>query len=218
MPYLVGILSSNGDVDWIFMEKLLEESIRSTDERRCSICYSDDNIPMALPRIWSCQGQKHVVFGPSGTNPNANNDQFEARQIWSNKQTKAAPGSTNENEKTVILSSSDCLEGPLADAYTFLLLLFLPQFLYDFEKVQIVEAMIHRCEKVIPSLGRYLRATNEYKVAAAITAKSCNLDENYELSEYIGDGVLKLLLTDSLMSSHQYFLHEGDLSILRSGK
>jgi dsRNA-specific ribonuclease len=61
------------------------------------------------------------------------------------------------------------------------------------------------------------------RVAIAITAKSCNPDENYDKWEYIGDAVLKLLQTDSLLKSPRFkhfvrFLHEGDLSMLRSGK
>ena len=61
------------------------------------------------------------------------------------------------------------------------------------------------------------------RVAIAVTSKSCNSDENYDGWEWVGDAVLKLLQTDSILRSQKTkqfvkFLHEGDLSMLRSGK
>ena len=60
-------------------------------------------------------------------------------------------------------------------------------------------------------------------VALAVTTKSCNPNENYDSWEWVGDAVLKLLQTDSILKSEKFkhfvrFLHEGDLSMLRSGK
>jgi len=112
-------------------------------------------------------------------------------------------------------------EDTLANAHIASLSVFLPQILFLFERQQKTEAFIEHCEMHIPTLGICFRKMDFDRVALAITAKSCNPDENYDKWEWIGDAVLKLLQTDSLLKSPRFkhfvrFLHEGDLSMLRS--
>jgi hypothetical protein len=50
-----------------------------------------------------------------------------------------------------------------------------------------------------------------------MTAKSAGLDFDYDQHEWLGDGVLKLLQSDALLSSPELrvwvnYLHEGDLT------
>lgn len=79
------------------------------------------------------------------------------------------------------------------------------------------------CQKYLPHLAKCLKALSAEQVAEALTAKSCAEEDSYEKLEWLGDGVLKMIQTDSLIYSrdfHQWieFLHEGDLSTLRSGE
>lgn len=56
-------------------------------------------------------------------------------------------------------------------------------------------------------------------VTEALTAKSCSGVASYDRLEWLGDAVLKLLHTDALLKWRRTaFLHEGYLSLLRSGE
>jgi hypothetical protein len=121
---------------------------------------------------------------------------------------------------SVELPPSVCLEAPLANAHIALLTVFLPQLLYIFERHQTTEAFIQHAEETLPTLGSICRNLSHEQVSMALTAKSSNLSENYEKLEWLGDAVLKLLQTDSLVKSDClkdcfHFLHEGNLSMLR---
>jgi dsRNA-specific ribonuclease len=57
----------------------------------------------------------------------------------------------------------------------------------------------------------------------ALTSLSCSEEDSYDKLEWLGDAVLKLVQTQSLMYSRDFsqlveLLHEGDLSTLRSGE
>ena len=57
----------------------------------------------------------------------------------------------------------------------------------------------------------------------ALTAVSCSEEASYEKLEWLGDAVLKVVQTQSLIYSRDFsrwieLLHEGDLSTLRSGE
>ena len=56
-----------------------------------------------------------------------------------------------------------------------------------------------------------------------MTSKSCNPGDCYDKLEWFGDAVLKIAQTDAILKSVELrewipFLHEGDLSTLRSGE
>ena len=152
---------------------------------------------------------------------------FQAQRMWS-----LPSGLPLKRKKDGLLDSEprfDFVEIPreafvesnLANAHIASLCVFLPQILFLFERQQKTEAFIKHCESHIPTLGNCFRKMDFASVALAITAKSCNPNENYDKWEWIGDAVLKLLQTDSLLKSPRFkhfvkFLHEGDLSMLRS--
>jgi len=75
----------------------------------------------------------------------------------------------------------------------------------------------------MPRLAQCLLKLPQESIATALTSKSCSVDgNNYEKLEWLGDAVVKLAQTDSLLYSAEFsdwakFLSEGDLSILRAG-
>ena len=156
---------------------------------------------------------------------------FKAQRIWSlpsglpTKPRSKESTSDSENARFdfVEIPQQAFIEDPLANAHIASLCLFLPQVLFMFERQQKTEAFVKHCEFHIPALGSCFRKMDFSTVALALTAKSCNPDENYDKWEWVGDAVLKLLQTDSILKSPKFkhfvrFLHEGDLSMLRSGK
>jgi dsRNA-specific ribonuclease len=122
----------------------------------------------------------------------------------------------------VKLAQGACCEAPLANASIALLCSMLPQFLFLYERCILVTGFIEHCIRHIPTLGEHLATLPIEMVATALTAKSCSLDDCYDKLEWFGDSVLKLIQTDTLLKSIELrqwisFLHEGDLSTLRSG-
>ncbi|KAG7344127.1 RNA helicase ERCC4-like protein [Nitzschia inconspicua] len=153
---------------------------------------------------------------------------FEARCFWTcNTSLRVSPIQESDSShdalalRSILLPPSLCVEAPLADPHIALLSLFLPQFLFLFERNRIVEGFLRHCELEAPILGSYCRRVDAELLATVLTAKSCNREDNYDTWEWLGDAVLKLLQSDSLLKSQKpkgfvEFLHEGDLSLLRS--
>jgi len=257
-PYHVGILSSNGELDWDFMIELLDESKRSVEERTNAARAFSSTEQLPKPRVWCTSYNEflpYIVFGPTGESCEARvpddmkgvntyreyfkevyslelsseSPLFRVHRIWSlpsGLPTKSRFKDRKNHAKDdyfdfVAIPLDVCIEEPLANAYIAFLCIFLPQFLFIFERQQKTEAFITHCEINIPTLGNCFRKMDFSKVALAITTKSCNPDENYDCWEWVGDAVLKLLQTDSILKSTKFkhfvrFLHEGDLSMLRS--
>jgi dsRNA-specific ribonuclease len=115
------------------------------------------------------------------------------------------------------------MEVRMADPNFILLSTHLPQFLNHMQAYITTNAFIRHCNAHMPRLGECLSKLPLEKVTQALTAKSCTEEGSYEKLEWLGDAVLKLVQTDSLLQSKDLsqwieFLHEGDLSILRSGE
>ena len=155
---------------------------------------------------------------------------FHSQRMWflpsglPTKSNSVVSSESNDNSfVTVDIPQHAFFEDTLANAHIASLSVFLPQILFLFERHQKTEAFIKHCEIHIPTLGNCLKKMNFKDVEIAITSKSGNPEENYDKWEWIGDAVLKLLQTDSLLKSPRFkhfirFLHEGDLSMLRSCK
>lgn len=125
---------------------------------------------------------------------------------------------------TTLLPLDLCMEAPIADAGLFFLCIFLPQILYSIEKYVIASLFVQRCSDHLPILGSYLEkiAVDHFdEILDALTTKSCDWERNYDRLEWLGDAVLKLIHTDSLLYSYDLCkwvscLREDDLSLLRS--
>ncbi len=256
-PYLVGILSQCGELDWNVMTQLVAESNRSIEERAFTESSLSSSEEVPKPRICCTSYNEfvpYVIFGPTGESCEAEMTYgevattyrdyykkvhsfelphecplFRAHRIWSlDSGLPTKPRSKGKSKESLSLDACKIpdqalIEEPLANAHVALLCLFLPQVLFSVERQQKTEAFIRHCEVHIPTLGKCFRKMEFSRVAVAVTSKSCNSDENYDVWEWVGDAVLKLLQTDSILKSKKFkhfvkFLHEGDLSMLRSGK
>lgn len=69
MPYLLGLLGRDNQLDWDFMKHLLIESRRTDDERTAAVqCLSKEH-GLAKPRLWIGtidEHTKYVAYGPAG--------------------------------------------------------------------------------------------------------------------------------------------------------
>jgi hypothetical protein len=271
LPYLLGILSSEGHLDWDFMNGLLMEGARSKEERTDAVLKRSGTEPLTEPRLWAPlydEPISYIAFGPSGESCTSifphekegvttyqdyflkyrkcelpsNSPLFDVQRLWSlpsnlpilqdgKDEIAASPTIKTTTAKynicgelaSVKLAQPACLEPPLANAHVALLCSMLPQFLFVYERYLNTKAFIDYCLLHLPTLGESLSKLPIEKVATAITAKSCSLDDCYEKLEWFGDAVLKLVQTDALLKSIELrqwirFLHEGDLSTLRSGE
>jgi len=123
-----------------------------------------------------------------------------------------------------LLPQDACLEAPIADASLYLSCLLLPQILFHMDQIVTAEKFVDYCAKYLPVLGAHLLTISEHSwddVLESLTAKSCIMPYNYDRLEWLGDAVLKLIHTDALLNSRDLrkwvtYLHEGDLSLLRS--
>lgn len=112
-----------------------------------------------------------------------------------------------------------CVESIIADPLLVLHSLILPQILFKIEQNLIVDAFVKHALHNYQILGRCLSAMLIDLVTEALTAKSCSDAVSYEQLEWLGDAVLKLMHTDALLKWRRTsYLHEGYLSMLRSGK
>jgi superfamily II DNA or RNA helicase len=128
-----------------------------------------------------------------------------------------------ENLAPIKLPKHACLEPPLANATALLVCTMVPQLLYHMERTLAAKAFIVHCRTNLPILAACLAGLSISKVVAVLTADSCGENVSYERLEWLGDAVLKLVQTDTLIKSidHNVWmenLHEGDLSCARSGK
>jgi len=157
-------------------------------------------------------------------NPNGN--MFLAKRVMDLPQTlKATKMEPNIDNDTKIIPSvelpeellAECL---LADPIIVLHSVILPQLLYRLESYLTVMAFIQHCVYNFPILGYCLTEISDVglnRVVESLTAKSCCMDVTYDRLEWLGDAVLKLLHTDSLLKwEYTSYLHEGYLTMIRS--
>lgn len=114
-----------------------------------------------------------------------------------------------------------CREFAFAHAALYLESILLPQVLYRFERCLTAQSLVDYCSRCFPTLASCLTSKPLDDVVDMLTAKSCDEGDSYERIEWLGDGVLKLLQTDSILKSSDLRnwirnFHEGDLDMMRS--
>lgn len=147
---------------------------------------------------------------------------FVAKRVWDmpHSHSVLGPGAAEEDvahAANLELPAEVCQESPMADPSIVLQSTLLPQFLYLVERRLTAEAFIRHCQENYEVLGECLSRAGPDSVMEVLTTKTCRMPQNYERLEWLGDAVLKLVQTDSLLQySDTSYLHEGYLHMLRS--
>jgi hypothetical protein len=69
IPYIIGCVDPNDELDWAYMEKILGESKRTLEERTAVVRSLSDTEALAEPRVWSPlydEFSLYISYGPSG--------------------------------------------------------------------------------------------------------------------------------------------------------
>ena len=116
--------------------------------------------------------------------------------------TVLGPGAAEENvahAANLELPAEVCRESPIADPSIILQSIMLPQFLYLVERRLTAEAFIRHCQRNYEVLGECLSRAGPNSVMEVLTTKACRMPQDYERLEWLGDAVLKMVQTDSLL-------------------
>jgi dsRNA-specific ribonuclease len=269
MPYVVGLVGRDGELDWDFMKRILMESQRTEREREAAVTCLSIEEGLVAPRLWNStidDHTKYIAYGPSDETVSARfpvekegiytyKDYFEkvrgavvasdiqlfdVQRYWALPNSFSSLSFSEPKHEYVIkvvdskypmckqlsaikIPQSVVREPRIANAHVGLLSCLLPQGLFVYERCVTTKAFIDFCEINLPKLGSYLNRLPLETVAAAMTSKSCGMDVSYERLEWLGDAVLKMIQTESLLKSIDLkdwiqFLNEGDLSMFRQGK
>eukprot|EP00980_Cylindrotheca_fusiformis_P003138 scaffold721_cov131-Cylindrotheca_fusiformis.AAC.28 len=267
-PYLVGITSADGLLDWELMDLLIYEAARSKEERIAAARLEKSAFNEA--RIWAPIYDElvpYVVFDTTGetcASPFPSRREgvdsfqdyflkcrnfevpvdsllFNAQKLWwlprnlplckaddtvdnprESSRITAADSMNAEGVNIVKIAQHACFELRLANAPVALMCLMLPQILYIYESYATATELIRHCSVHLPILGFHLSNVPLEKVVECLNASSSTLPESYDVLEYFGDAVLKIVQTDALVKSNELrlrtgFVDEGAFSILRSG-
>ena len=122
----------------------------------------------------------------------------------------------------ILLPQHACVEKPVANAGLILATTFLPQVLYQLDQRMVALRFIEHLEQHLPKLSSLLKSLCLDEVIQVLSTKSCSEVRNHEILEWLGDAVLKLIHSETLMkfSKHDTLIgnaHEGILNSLRSG-
>ncbi|KAL3918159.1 MAG: hypothetical protein SGILL_004370 [Bacillariaceae sp.] len=214
--YAVGVLSKELGPDWKFMSTLVQECERSEEERRCSTLQDAGNSFLAQPRIWTPSYAqsfaKYIVFNATerscdDTFPHVKEGIHTYRDYFQKTYSVHVSGDeplfeaqymwTSQSGLSMTSNESDMDVGGE-----------MPSF-------KTIELPASVC------LEAPLANAHVALLTVFLPQLFSNLEKNYEKVEWLGDAVLKLLQTDSLVKSKRlrdssHYLHEGNLSMLRA--
>ena len=147
---------------------------------------------------------------------------FVAKRVWDMPHSHTmVTGATEEiaaHAANLELPAEVCQESPVADPSIVLQLTMLPRFLYLVERRLTAEAFIQHCQRNYEVLGECLSRAGPDSVMEVLTTKTCRMPQDYERLEWLGDAVLKLVQTDSLLqwsdTSYRRFSSEVSLIVL----
>lgn len=243
-PYVIGCLDENDELDWNRIDLILDDFSRSLDARKLAV---EEYCTMNSPRICiptyspntfyilygssgkTCQDQfatseytnfRQYYHEKYGIRVNPNGALYRARRLWDFPNSSVSGSSTTKEKVSMVdIPQELCVESIIADPLLVLHSLILPQILFKIEQNLIVDSFVKHALHNYQILGRCLSAMPIDLVTEALTAKSCSDAVSYEQLEWLGDAVLKLMHTDALLKWRRtLYLHEGYLSMLRSGK
>jgi hypothetical protein len=120
------------------------------------------------------------------------------------------------------VSPSLCVENPyVSDPGLMLEMLLLPQILYHVERQLAAQSFLEHCRLHFPIMSGSLDCLGWREVLRLLSSISSRNPDNYERLEWLGDGVLKLLVTKLSNEKNDIAtwirnFHEGNLSDLRA--
>lgn len=206
-------------------------ALRFDEKKSCATQFPDEQYSTYsdyYARRWSCkiddrskliQVQRCWEL-PSKITSEVKENDFPSAQ---NHDGGGSQGKTCNGLVTVLLPQDACIETPLSDPHLQLHSVMLPQILFELERVETIHAFLGHCTRW-SILTNNIEKIPFIDVLVAFTAKSCSYGRmSYDRLEYLGDAVLKLIHTDTLINSNDdefrkwfHCLHEGDLTELRT--
>lgn len=245
-PYVIGCLNSNDEIHWRYIDSIIDDFSRSEDERKEAVRSYDGTLvsprvccptynPTASYILYEASGKisedefattefksfREYYATKYALNIDPKGRMFRARRIWEFPQSSISSHREHHAKQIpfIDLPQELCAESIVADPLLILHSIVLPQFLYKLERFLTAHSVIKHATSNYPNLGKCLSTIPIESITEALTAKSCSEAVSYDRLEWLGDAVLKLLHTDALLKwKRTSFLHEGYLSLLRSGK
>jgi endoribonuclease Dicer len=244
--YVLGCIDDQHNLDWMYMQKIVDESKRNAAELKAAAQQVSKGQPFVRPRLWIPDHDPMSVFVVYGggfqkdsEKVDDKNESIFCQYCWQlpitilHKDGSSCEAATHAEAfessipicpflKGRMLPKSIFPEAPLADAAVYFEALLLPQSLYFLERIQTTRAFVEHCRKHIPILAQCLEENStDAEIATLLTAASCAGEDNYERWEWFGDAVLQLVMTDVCFRSPHLRpwmrgFHEGDLDVIRS--
>lgn len=227
-PYVVGCVDCQQNLDWVYMQKIIDEIKRGPEELKETAQQASSTQPLPYPRLWTPDDDPLnvlLVYGPAhekdGAKVDAAKDLFICQRCWylpimtmhrKNDVSVEPPQHQPDYHCNIptcpflkarlLFPKSIFREAPFADAALYFEALLLPQFLFHLERIATARAFIQHCHKHVPYLAQCLEQhTTDTDVATILTAASCVGEETYERWEWLGDAVLQVVLTDTCLRS-----------------
>lgn len=244
-PYVVACLDGDDKLNWECIGTTIDDYSRSINERKRAV--QDYNGDLVTPRVCCpiySPNISYIVYRASGKTCSdefatseyktfeeyyhkkycfkvcPNGRMYKARRVWAFPQSSHSHDTTLAKETLFIdLPQELCVEAIVSDPMLMLHSVILPQVLYKIEQFLMASSFIQHAIRNYPALGKCLSNLPIESTTEVLTAKSCSESISYDRYEWLGDAVLKLIHTDALLKwKRTSFLHEGYLSLLRSGK
>lgn len=245
-PYIVACIDDKKKLDWSYIETILDEFTRPLDLRKKVVQdYSDQ---LAVPRVCCPEynpNTSYIMYGFSGKTckdefatsdytsfkqyyadkyclkVDPDGKMYRARRLWEFPHSSCGTVANSSSPQIYFVDMPQELsvEANVADPLLLLHTIILPQILYKLEHYLKMISFVQHSLHNYPMLGKCISSLPIESVTEAMTAKSCSEPTSYDRLEWLGDAVLKLMHTDALLKwNRTSYLHEGYLSLLRSGK
>ena len=243
-PYIVACIDDKKKLDWDYIETILDEFTRPLDVRKKAV--QDYRNQLAMPRICCPEYNPNTLYIIYGFSEKTCKDEFatsdytsfkayyadkyclkvnpdgklyRARRLWEFPQSSFGTVTSRSPQTSFVdIPQELTIESNVADPLLLLHSIILPQILYKLEQYLQSIAFVQHALHNYPILGKCISSIPIESVSEALTAKSCSEPTSYDRLEWLGDAVLKLIHTDALLKwNRTSYLHEGYLSLLRSG-
>lgn len=238
---LVAAIHDDGSLNFELMEKVVHEGTRSETVRKDAVLEASlAGHLMFRPRLWTKIVQPSPVYIAHhlhdnikiSRDSNSSTKEFVCTMMWkapramfryqTKKEESGSAKSTCEtpDSSTIMCRPLDCIELPVSDPGLLLEIILLPQVLYVVERQMVAQDFIKHCSTNFPTLAEALMKIGWREIRRLLTSTRSQMPETYERFEWLGDGVVKLLVTQLCNEKNEIAtwvknFHEGNLSELR---